>query len=139
MAGLSDAVLIVEAKEKSGTMITARLALDYNKELLTIPASIFSEYSNNFFRVSFKIFIFDSCKYILYSYINFQLIIPINNIITSKNILWNSNKLFIFHIKKYIDKIIISNNIQKIRKDILFITNSIYRTSRNCILYIFFF
>ena len=45
MAGISDMVLIVEAKEKSGTLITARLALDYNKDLVVIPNSIFSEYS----------------------------------------------------------------------------------------------
>lgn len=46
MAGMSDMVLVVEAQEKSGTLITAHLALDYNKELATIPNSIFSDYSN---------------------------------------------------------------------------------------------
>lgn len=45
MAGLADAVLIVEAEEKSGTLITARLALDYNRELFVVPGSIFSETS----------------------------------------------------------------------------------------------
>ncbi len=45
MAGLSDLVLVVEAKEKSGTLITARLTLDYNRDLAVIPNSIFSEYS----------------------------------------------------------------------------------------------
>lgn len=45
MVGMSDAVLVVEAKEKSGTAITARLALDYNRELTIIPNSIFSEFS----------------------------------------------------------------------------------------------
>lgn len=50
MAGISDAVLIIEAMPKSGTMITARLALDYNRELLATPGSIFninSEGTNN--------------------------------------------------------------------------------------------
>lgn len=43
MAGMSHATLIVEATEKSGTMITARLAVDYNRELLCVPHSIFAE------------------------------------------------------------------------------------------------
>jgi len=45
MAGLADIVLVVEAKEKSGTLITSHLALDYNKDLAVIPNSIFSQYS----------------------------------------------------------------------------------------------
>lgn len=46
MAGLADAVLLIEAGEKSGTLITARLASDYNRELLVVPGSIFSENSS---------------------------------------------------------------------------------------------
>jgi DNA processing protein len=37
MAGMCAATLIIEAGEKSGTLITARLALDYNREVLAIP------------------------------------------------------------------------------------------------------
>ena len=53
MAGLAKATLIIEATEKSGTLITARLALDYNREVCVVPASIFSHHaigSNNLLR-----------------------------------------------------------------------------------------
>lgn len=45
MAGLSDAALIIEAEQKSGTLITARLATEYNRDVFTIPGSIFSQTS----------------------------------------------------------------------------------------------
>ena len=45
MAGLSHATLIIEATEQSGTLVTARLATDYNREVLIVPGSIFSETS----------------------------------------------------------------------------------------------
>ena len=40
MVGLADAVLIIEAGPKSGTLITARLAGEYNRDLLCIPHRI---------------------------------------------------------------------------------------------------
>ena len=43
MAGIAHATLMIEATEKSGTLITARMAVDYNRELLVIPGSIFSQ------------------------------------------------------------------------------------------------
>lgn len=46
MAGISKAVLIIEAQEKSGTLITARMALDYNRDVLAVPGSAFSSNSN---------------------------------------------------------------------------------------------
>ncbi len=42
MAGLSRAVLIIEAEERSGTLITARLATEYNRDVYVIPNGIFS-------------------------------------------------------------------------------------------------
>jgi DNA processing protein len=45
MAGLCDAVLIIEAEIKSGTLITARLATEYGRDVLTVPGSIFNQTS----------------------------------------------------------------------------------------------
>ncbi len=46
MAGISKAVLVIEAEEKSGTLITARMALDYNRDVLAVPGSALSQNSN---------------------------------------------------------------------------------------------
>lgn len=45
MAGLSNATLMIEAKEKSGTLVTAKLTVEYNRDLLCVPGSIFAEES----------------------------------------------------------------------------------------------
>lgn len=53
MAGISQGVLVIEAEEKSGTLITARMALDYNRTVFTVPGPIFSATSkgtNNLLR-----------------------------------------------------------------------------------------
>ena len=42
MAGLASATLLIEASERSGTLITARLAVEYNRELLVVPGDIYA-------------------------------------------------------------------------------------------------
>jgi len=41
VAGISQATLLVEAASKSGTLITARMTVDYNRELMVVPGNIF--------------------------------------------------------------------------------------------------
>ncbi len=45
IAALCEAVIVVEARKQSGTIITARVALDIGRDVLAVPGSIFSEAS----------------------------------------------------------------------------------------------
>jgi len=45
MAGITHATLVIEATEQSGTLTTARMCVDYNRELLVVPGNIFSQTS----------------------------------------------------------------------------------------------
>lgn len=54
VSGLCDALLITEAAEKSGTLHTARFALEQGRDVLAVPGSIFSPTSvgtNNLLKV----------------------------------------------------------------------------------------
>ena len=46
LAGIARATLVIEATHKSGTRLTARLATEYNRDVLAVPGPIFSETSD---------------------------------------------------------------------------------------------
>lgn len=46
MAGMCDATLVIEAEKKSGTLITSRLATEYNREVGAVPGPISSPSSD---------------------------------------------------------------------------------------------
>lgn len=43
MAAISHATLVIEARKESGTLITARNALNFSRDVFTVPGSIFSD------------------------------------------------------------------------------------------------
>ncbi len=45
LAGVADAVVVVEAAARSGALVTARLAVDEGREVFAVPGSIFSDLS----------------------------------------------------------------------------------------------
>ena len=46
VAGMSDALIVIESKPKGGSMITAQLAFDYNREVIAFPGNINHENSS---------------------------------------------------------------------------------------------
>lgn len=45
IAGMCHATLVIEAELKSGTLITSKYAIEYNRDVFTVPNSIFSKTS----------------------------------------------------------------------------------------------
>ncbi|MEI6304548.1 MAG: DNA-processing protein DprA [Candidatus Taylorbacteria bacterium] len=45
MAGISHATLVIEGRQKSGTLLTAQNAIDMNRDVYIVPGSIFSDLS----------------------------------------------------------------------------------------------
>ena len=55
IAGLSKGIIVVESKDRGGSLITADLALEFNRDVYAVPGDVSSEYSkgcNNLIRDS---------------------------------------------------------------------------------------
>lgn len=52
VAGLSSVVVVIEASENSGSLITARLANSYGRKVFVVPGSIFSNLSSGKVQIS---------------------------------------------------------------------------------------
>ena len=53
IAGLSKGTIVIESKDRGGSLITADLALEFNRDVYAVPGDVFSEYSkgcNNLIR-----------------------------------------------------------------------------------------
>ena len=76
ISGISDGVLVVEAKVKSGTMITVDFALEQGKEIYVVPGnidSIYSEGTNDLIKQGAKLItsvedIIEDCSYLHFGY-----------------------------------------------------------------------
>ena len=51
IAGLADAVVVVEAAEKGGALITANLANDYDREVFAVPGNLYQKYTRGCHRL----------------------------------------------------------------------------------------
>ena len=72
IAGLSKGLIILEANERSGTMITANFALDYGREVFAIPGPIImEEYKGNHRLIQEGAKLITSTKDILEEFIEF--------------------------------------------------------------------
>jgi len=112
VAGMCLGTLVIEAPERSGALITARLALDDNREVFAVPGSIFSPLSfgtNNLIKAGAKIV--TSVQDILEEFP-----LPEKSTSSSQNILFQKNNTltqeeekilsFLSHEPVHVDKII---------------------------------
>lgn len=107
VSGMSSWVLVLEAGEKSWTMITANLALDQGKDLFSIPGDIFSENSiwTNYLIKSGQAKLTTSSYDILEEY-NYKVIDTKKEIVLENEIQKNIYELLKYNLSLSIDELI---------------------------------
>ncbi len=69
VAGMCDALLVVESAKKGGALITANIANSYNKDVFAVPGNIYDKYSQgcNFLLKTHKAYLVESAEDIVLS------------------------------------------------------------------------
>lgn len=108
IAGLADVLIVVEAAEKGGALITAEIANTYNKDVFAVPGRINDKYSLGCLKLinNHKAHIFTSVAYMV-SYLNWDQSKQHTKIIVKPDPQLEGEELVVFDMMKHSGEIIL--------------------------------